>query len=199
MLQAHLPFLLLGGPPAAAILSQVCHVESNGVPLSGPSRCFAEVLRDQRDCSKPNNHKSPFPAHDPAADALAAVCQNVSSVALLQGHAQKISKSSGCCMAGSGAYVPATGSMHQPGENGSIISQGADKAPQHIPATSYLIFGNVPKLEAIRSKLCEFNSMLSASPEKVSLTLGEADVAPGGTLDTVLARYDHASSSELNL
>ena len=116
---------------------------------------------------------------------------------ILQAHAQARpqTKYSGYCTAGSGAYAPAVGSMHQPEPNGSIVSQGADKAPQHIPATSYIVFSNVPKLEAIRSKLCEFNSMLSALPEKISLTLGEADVAPGGTLDIVLARCDHTSTT----
>lgn len=101
-----------------------------------------------------------------------------------------------CCIAASGAYIPGASSMHQPGTNGSQMRQEADKPPQHMPATSYIIFSNLPKLEAIRSKLCEFNSMLSASPEKASLTLGETDVAPGGTLDSVLARCDRASISK---
>ena len=67
---------------------------------------------------------------------------------------------------------------------------GAESADglRHIPATSYIVFSNVPKLEAINSKLREFNSMLSASHENSSRTLGEADVAPGGRLDTLLAR-----------
>ena len=86
--------------------------------------------------------------------------------------------------------------MHQPAATGSQMSQGADKTSQHIPATSYIIFSNLPKLEAIRSKLWEFNSMLSALPEKASLTLGETDVAPGGTLDSVLARCEHAPTFE---
>ena len=68
---------------------------------------------------------------------------------------------------------------------------GAESAKdlRHVPATSYIVYSSVPKLEAINSKLREFNSMLSASPENRSITLGEADVAPGGRLDMLLARY----------
>ena len=86
---------------------------------------------------------------------------------------------------GSGAYVP--GSSAAP-----IVSMnGAESAKdlRHVPATSYIVYSSVPKLEAINSKLREFNSMLSASPENRSITLGEADVAPGGRLDILLARY----------
>lgn len=89
--------------------------------------------------------------------------------------------------------------MSQPGAHGSMVSPGSRNGVQHIPAASYIIFSNVPKLEAIRTKLCEFNSMLSASAEKVSLTLGEADVAPSGTLDALLARCDQASLSRVQM
>ena len=89
--------------------------------------------------------------------------------------------------------------MSQPGANGSMMGPGSSNSVQHIPAASYIIFSNVPKLEAIRTKLCEFNSMLSASAEKVSLTMGEADVAPGGTLDALLARCDQASISRVQM
>ena len=66
---------------------------------------------------------------------------------------------------------------------------GSAKDLRHIPAASYIVYSSVPKLEAINSKLREFNSMLSASPENRGMTLGEADVAPGGRLDILLARY----------
>ena len=89
--------------------------------------------------------------------------------------------------------------MSQPGTNGSMMGPGLSDSVQHIPAASYIIFSNFPKLEAIRTRLCEFNSMLSASAEKVSLTLGEADVAPGGTLDALLARCDQASISRVQM
>ena len=72
-----------------------------------------------------------------------------------------------------------------------VSMNGAESAKdlRHVPATSYIVYSSVPKLEAINSKLREFNSMLSASPENRSITLGEADVAPGGRLDILLARY----------
>lgn len=89
---------------------------------------------------------------------------------------------------GSGAYVPGATTASPSGANGSFIGQGASPHLQHIPATTYIIFNNIPKLEGIRTKLMEFNSTLSASPEKSGLALGEAEVAPGGSLDTLLAR-----------
>ena len=72
-----------------------------------------------------------------------------------------------------------------------VSMNGAESAKdlRHVPATSYIVYSSVPKLEAITSKLREFNSMLSASTENRSITLGEADVAPGGRLDMLLARY----------
>ena len=84
-----------------------------------------------------------------------------------------------------GSQAPAS---NQSAASGSMPGRGEGQSLQHIPATTYIIFSNVPKLEAIGTKLREFSSMLSALPDKAALTLGEADVAPGGSLDTLLAR-----------
>ena len=111
------------------------------------------------------------PSNSPADRAMAA--EREGKLLGLPGHS------------GSGAYVP--GSSATP----TVSMNGAESARdlRHIPATSYIVYSNVPKLEAINSKLREFNSMLSASPDNRDMTLGEADVAPGGRLDILLARY----------
>ena len=88
-------------------------------------------------------------------------------------------------LSGSGAYVPGSSAAQPASMNGAESA----KSLRNMPATSYIIFRNVPKLEAIKSKLREFNSLLSASPENRSMMLGEADVAPGSRLDMLLARY----------
>ena len=89
---------------------------------------------------------------------------------------------------GSGAYVPGPTTASPSGAIGSFSGQGASPHLQHIPATTYIIFNNIPKLEGIRTKLVAFNSMLSALPEKCGLALGEAELTPGCSLDTLLAR-----------
>ncbi len=102
---------------------------------------------------------------------------------------------------GSGGYVPSTQptapGASTPGAS-SVTGGGADPftggnsrpapALTHIPAGVFYIFDSVPKLDAIGGKVREFSSGLSASPDSARLSLSEAEVAPGGVLDTLLAK-----------
>ncbi len=104
---------------------------------------------------------------------------------------------------GSGGYVPSA-QPTAPGTSTSgpsgVTGGGADPftggnsrrpALTHIPAGVFYIFDSVPKLDAIGGKVRGFSSGLSASPDTASLSLTEPEVAPGGTLDTLLAKYVH--------
>lgn len=105
--------------------------------------------------------------------------------------------------AGSGGYVPgaqptASSGIASSGAN-SVTGGGADPftganqrrpALAHIPARVFYIFDSAPKLDAIGGKVREFSSGLSASPDTASLSLTESEVAPGGALDMLLAKYD---------
>ncbi|CAL8462941.1 g2475 [Coccomyxa elongata] len=105
----------------------------------------------------------------------------------------------------SGGYVPSA-QPTAPGTSTSgpsgITGGGADPftggnsrrpALTHIPAGVFYIFDSVPKLDAIGGKVREFSSGLSASPDTASLSLTEAEVAPGGGLDTLLAKAVEAA------
>lgn len=102
--------------------------------------------------------------------------------------------------AGSGAYVP--GAQPAPSSSfaarpSSVTGGGADpftgtnarqRPLAHIPAHNFYIFDSAPKLDAIGGKIREFSSGLSASGDTASLALSEAEVAPGGILDTLLGK-----------
>jgi hypothetical protein len=107
--------------------------------------------------------------------------------------------------AGSGGYVPGTqptASSGVPSDTSGVTGGGADPftgasarhpALAHIPASVFYIFDSAPKLDAIGGKVREFSSGLSASPDTVGLSLTEAEVAPGGALDSLLTKCGSTS------
>lgn len=70
--------------------------------------------------------------------------------------------------------------------------------PSHIPAKVFYIFDIAPKLDAVGGKIREFSSGLSAVPDTADLSLTEAEVAPGGSLDALLAKYAPSSPHFVN-
>lgn len=106
--------------------------------------------------------------------------------------------------AGSGAYVPGAQPSSSQGFAAGpapVTGGGADpftgtnarqRPPAgltHIPARNFYIFDTAPKADAIGGKIREFSSGLSASADTADLALSEAEVAPGGVLDTLLSKY----------
>lgn len=78
-------------------------------------------------------------------------------------------------LAGGGAYAPG----YQP---------PPAAAPKHLPQTTFVKYDSLPKAAAVATKIREFNAVLAGLPDGAGLALGEAEVAPGGPLDGLIAR-----------
>jgi phospholipase A-2-activating protein len=104
---------------------------------------------------------------------------------------------------GATAYVPpapgaaATGSgAATTTHNAAVTGGGVDPftgsgrpiaAVNHLPAKSFYLFETPPPAEGLRKKMGEFNQVLNSDPMTASLALGEAEMAEGGPLASLLA------------
>ena len=80
----------------------------------------------------------------------------------------------GGCSAGSSSYRPGQASSSQ--------------ASAHVPATTMLVFDNLPNTGAVGAKVRSLGQGLAAAADTSSMGLTEPEAAPGGTLDRLLSR-----------
>jgi phospholipase A-2-activating protein len=102
---------------------------------------------------------------------------------------------------GASAYVPpppatSTGDFAPVATNNAVTGGGVDPftgsgrsiaaAGNHLPAKAFYFFETPPPAEGLRKKMAEFNDVLKSDPGTVGLAVGEAEMAEGGPLASLL-------------
>jgi len=101
---------------------------------------------------------------------------------------------------GASAYVPpapgtSTGGVAPVTTNNAVTGGGVDPftgsnrpsaAVKHLPAKAFYLFEAPPPAEGLRKKMGEFSDVLKSDPVTAKLAVGEAEMAEGGPLASLL-------------